>query len=1102
MRKQILTALLLIVMVMAVAAGCAVDSGDDGYAWAPQGLAAVLPQLEADPAIITTNTDDNFVAEVSGITPVQYQVYVAACKAAGLDEVLAKYDNTVVLSNKEGHMVTIEYKEAEQTLSVDLYAPSVLPGLTYDDFLSSNVTGGAVVADLKLPKKDTDKKTDTTLNLTWSSSFPSIISEKGKVIRPLTGDMVVIMTATDESGAQKSFPVRVLGMDANKGTMIVNGDYSPATGVGVEEPYTTMFIFNTNNNSIIADLGEKQKVNYVKLTDGDDIALLAPEFLTLWVSDDNVTYTQIKEYNLIQIESDWYLYGFEAEARYVKAHYTLFSCEGLVQDSYTANLANEMEFKNAYGEIIRAGYEEIVGSNGAEFTKTSYTLTNNSDRYWCDFAYTVTLADLGVTGNADTLRITANGKFLYHYVDGINAVVRIPSLDKGASLTLDICHSESETPLNFANKQGVYEIVYGTREITSTHLVEAPRYSLRLYKGTKFPAGNVLEEDIIIGTFGGDGKIYQSTDGYTWTVRASYKNNPPEGGTPVTNMLKSSCLFIYDEISGRIYAGGHVSLTGFGGVEEKRAVMNYMYSDDGGLTWSEGFYLPYDVNEDPLNYTSVSYSNGITVKASYDGKDGPGVDLLMPVAAYLDNPDHIGMTVRVAYSRDAGETWEYSENIINYKQVAAMEGDMSEVTVIERDDGVLVMQSRCQHQEVRTFAVSYSIDHGVTWLSQAELSNVYGSNTQPIAAQFEVNGVDATLLSWASSNVNGNTFFYRTPMHIATSTNGGEIFRNIQNLVFRTPYEALAGKEQYGICVNQCFTKAGDDDMYMAFNCTTLPRTESGGFNTMVILAADFDDWITKTKGAYDGFENGLPSLEGWTGIRGVGGFSDEQASDGRYSLKLRNTPQFFRSVPYFQNGTLSLDVFIENETEFTMELQAALSLTKDNKAAPVAFTVKDKKITFAGSDVSIDLKDGWNTLTFQLELTEDKAGFSLNGAEAVAIPADMSIGDFVTYVAIYGESTIYIDEFLIVSDLEVVLSGTEEDKQAANAVIEQIKNMDATKASDVEAARAAFEALTQVQRDFVDCKTVVDPNGNVNTPGTIINYYDVLVEAEEKLAS
>ena len=70
--------------------------------------------------------------------------------------------------------------------------------------------------------------------------------------------------------------------------------------------------------------------------------------------------------------------------------------------------------------------------------------------------------------------------------------------------------------------------------------------------------------------------------------------------------------------------------------------------------------------------------------------------------------------------------------------------------------------------------------------------------------------------------------------------------------------------------------------------------------------------------------------------------------------------------------------------------------------------------------------------------------------------------------------------------------------------MIEKIKaigEMDATKKAAVEAARAAYNKLNQVQKDFVDRMTVTDWNANVNAEGTLVNYYDVLKAAEAWLA-
>lgn len=51
------------------------------------------------------------------------------------------------------------------------------------------------------------------------------------------------------------------------------------------------------------------------------------------------------------------------------------------------------------------------------------------------------------------------------------------------------------------------------------------------------------------------------------------------------------------------------------------------------------------------------------------------------------------------------------------------------------------------------------------------------------------------------------------------------------------------------------------------------------------------------------------------------------------------------------------------------------------------------------------------------------------------------------------------------------------------------------------EAARAAYNKLTQVQKDFVNRKTITDWNADINAEGTLVNYYDVLKAAESWLA-
>ena len=156
-----------------------------------------------------------------------------------------------------------------------------------------------------------------------------------------------------------------------------------------------------------------------------------------------------------------------------------------------------------------------------------------------------------------------------------------------------------------------------------------------------------------------------------------------------------------------------------------------------------------------------------------------------------------------------------------------------------------------------------------------------------------------------------------------------------------------------------------------------------------------------------------------------------------------------------------------------------------------------------------LNLAEGWNTVSFDLELTEYKASVSINGGAAKDIEVNEQfngyythdLGNYITYVTILASSDVYVDELFIESTLDAVLEATEDDKTAANAVVELIKNaLETGKAADVAAARAAFEALNQVQKDLVDRNVPTYTTTNANDEGALINYYDALVAAEEAL--
>ena len=953
---------------------------------------------------------------------------------------------------------------------------NLIAQLDFDSIRGANETADQIMSDLTLPSVLTNGQMDKEYAVTWTSSSDAVDVETGKVTRPASGAVTVNLTATLDNGETKSFELVILGGGINNDNVLnVPADANPATGVGVSYP-NLIYTFDENNNSIIAVLGEKQKINYVVLTDGDDKARLSAEFLSLWVSDDNVTYTRIPSFKLLQVNENWYLYDFEAEGKYVKVHYQ--------QDDSTGS-----DFIGTYGTMINAGNEKVFGGGEAVFTESTYTLTNSFASTKYDYAWTIAKKDLGITGSDASIRISLDGSLLYHYVDGDNVIVRVPEIASGASVKLTVLQSDSKDVLDIANKENVYEIIYGNRELT---LTSNRWYYLTLPAGTTFPDGSKLEKETIYRMR--RGYFSTSTDGgVTWSELFSALNNAPEGKKPVQKMGEGGWMF--DDVTGRLLFENYVSYAAFNETDMLKSHMEtqVVASDDGGKTWYVLATLPCRCMEAYKDNTNIptyalSYSDGIKL-SSYDGKDGPNVDFVFPVGVQYDN---IGtFATRVAYTTDAGETWHYSQTEITYPSEYGSEGGCSEAYIIEREDGVLVLHTRCQDKSVYHFKVCYSMDQGITWTNDHIFADYFASNGQAIIKEMEVNGENTIVSVWAGNNALGCNTYHRNPLNIATSANDAETFRNIQNVIFKTwmeQYESV----YYSNITNASLTKDGKDTMLLTFR-----RNVYSDF--VELRVEDFDAWLTRTKGAYDDFEHGNIRYEGW-GLR-VGAYelSDKNAH-GKYSMKVAPASVVTRSIPYLQNGKLSIDIYAAANSSFTLQLQSAFDQVYANLAMPIGLRVENGKLYLNKETTAIgELKEGWNTLSFDLELAEDKAGLSVNGAKSVEIPVRVEDGDYICFVTIStaDKNEIYVDDLLVISDLEPVISATDEDQKAADEVIDLIQAI--AKAEDKKAAtaaaRAAFDKLPQVQADLVDRRVLLNPEST--GLDALINYYDVLVAAE-----
>ncbi len=170
-------------------------------------------------------------------------------------------------------------------------ATDVLPALTFDSI--SIETESAVTRNLALRTTY-----DASVNLTWSSNKPEVISTSGVVTRPLPGEseVTVVLTATASTGETKQFTVTVLPFsDASEVLKKAASDLSFASvsaeningvtqnlSLPTDWNYGTYIVWHSNNENIIRVEGETGVV--CQPTYGEGLSCVG---LTAYIGYDN-----------------------------------------------------------------------------------------------------------------------------------------------------------------------------------------------------------------------------------------------------------------------------------------------------------------------------------------------------------------------------------------------------------------------------------------------------------------------------------------------------------------------------------------------------------------------------------------------------------------------------------------------------------------------------------------------------------------------------------------------------------------------------------------------------------------------------------------------
>lgn len=768
---------------------------------------------------------------------------------------------------------------------------------------------------------------------------------------------------------------------------VKTSDYDPLTGAG--ERSDGFFYADRTFNSVIYDRGYVSDINRAELISKNFSNRVSRNFVALYYSNDNKKYTPIPFFSLFRQGNRVLFYNFFVRARYLKIHFTY------------NELANpELAIANSLQDLIKAYHSEqpLLCGDLPFAHQTKIKVSNESNETVYDKIVRYRIEDLGIsaenlTSEMRDVRFRYKNLELPHYLRDHCFYVRIFEIPAHSSISIDILYGNPSAE-SVSDGVGTLEIEYGNKTETR---IPGGRWitSVEL-----MPDGSL----ITIGHYAGQEQlcIVRSTDGgRTWSEPTPICYTEGTRYSTETDKIHDSGGFIVDKEKNIVYFFCFHNV-----VRGKERSIVLLTSKDSGYTWS---LRTLDL---PKGKFYCSYSNGIKL-STYDGK-GENIDYVFTLSVKSDNEEYCFGSSAI-YSKDDGDTWLLSESRINHLGGhfrPFLEKGVSEDTVFEKPDGTLIMYCRYQIEGILHFAVARSFDHGITWEETPSKSNVYASNTQPIL--FHHNAVP--MLLWGGNNAMGTFSYCRFPLNIAYSNDNGETFIGIQDISFQL---RMANRESVRRLTAHEITNPDiaifeHDDLKYAYIISMQDR----------ILIEDFDNYVYRTKGAFDSFESRIPELEGWVTISGERPrVIDSDRKNVKNTLCLGSETKLSRSIPYSRKGTAIFDLYVDSIFDGAhIELQSAYH-RDPVKAAPISLQIDCQGYIYYNAhgewmDTGLFLEHGTNTISIVFDGTSSSALLILNGTEK-EIVFDSSVGDYICFAYLYNgkRSIVCLDCFALIAE-------------------------------------------------------------------------------------
>lgn len=635
-------------------------------------------------------------------------------------------------------------------------------------------------------------------------------------------------------------------------------DNDPSTGV--MEPYTEDAYADANLNSIGVDLGEAQIINAIRIYDSDDNVTSRANHFTLWQSNDNKTWAEIKGFHFNRICEDGkcqVLFEFSGiSARYIKVNTNKNEETGSI---HLADLTSCIRAERRIARQWKMASTPMVALNDA------FPVTTPMAQVFVQKPLTIAKGDsigvwFGIHSQVEAIELSGNGLTelnkdafaLYYSNDNVTyAKIENVTLSRGEKtwrLTFDSIqcgylklHALGNVNISLASLADGLS-AYSSQEVRTGHVMQSTDRGADgdfyvMPDGTLVASYNGFASKV--GTSGGgdasDSSLdaFTSTDGgYTWSDGKSFliKNENS------LNVLNPTYIWL---------AGGELGLIYIEKEAKEIANIYIRRSTDNGITWGE----PQRITDAPQGYSILS--SGHRVLRLSTGR------ILLPVGYSATLNDVYGSDRAIGYvwySDDEGKTWHRSLDALTLPHAAL------EPSVAELQNGNILLSLRTR--EERVIYQSISTDGGLTWAqpTKTEIQSPSATNT---VMRLPATG-DIALFWNNDFSVSGVD---RRPLTVILTADDGLSYHNLRSLVdcdYPTPWPSVAF---YGRSV---FLMHGNETHVRVFDIATLYYTTSGKITT-----ADLPKALTpaavldKSSGWLTGVSNTMQySLDGgktWT---------------------------------------------------------------------------------------------------------------------------------------------------------------------------------------------------------------------------------------------